>query len=241
MNPNEQWSEDNTRSFLDRGKYFVFEREFQIETLIRLVPDPGRPFKIIELCCGEGLLAEQALERWPTASVLGLDGSPGMLEAAASRLARFGTRFNGQQFDLGAQNWRRQHDPAWAVLSSLAIHHLDHAGKTRLFHDVYDLLEPGGVFLIADLVRQESLLGMSYAGWAYDDAVRLRALALDGDERAFEEFKRLEWNYFFYPDDSMDHPSTLPEQLRMLENAGFAAVDIFWMRAGHAIFGASKG
>jgi tRNA (cmo5U34)-methyltransferase len=240
-NPDTHWSEDNTRAFLDRGKYFVFEREYQMETLLRLIPDPGCPFQVLELCCGEGLLAEQVLARWPSATVRGLDGSPGMLEAASQRLARFGQRFSSQRFDLAEPGWRDQQGPTWAVLSSLAIHHLDDAAKAQLFRDVYRLLEPGGVFLIADLIRQESALGMAYAGWAYDEAVRLRALELDGDERAFAEFKRLEWNYFYHPDDPSDHPSTLPDQLRWLENAGFRAVDVYWVRGGHAIFGASKG
>jgi tRNA (cmo5U34)-methyltransferase len=240
MDSGEQWSEDNTRTFLDRGKYFVFEREYQMETLLRLVPDPGRPFQVLELCCGEGLLAEQALERWPAARVRGLDGSPGMLAAAAKRLARFDERFSGELFDLGALDWRERQPPAWAVFSSLAIHHLDDAGKAALFRAVYRLLEPGGVFLVADLIRQESPLGMAYAGWAYDEAVRRRALELDGDERAFEEFKRLEWNYFYHPDDPLDKPSTLPQQLRWLADSGFHDVDVFWVRGGHAIFGGTK-
>lgn len=237
---NQQWSEENTRAFLDRGKYFVFEREYQMETLLRLIPDPGRPFQVLELCCGEGLLAEQVLSRWPHATVHGLDGSPGMLEAAAKRLARFGRRFSSRLFELGAADWREQQDPVWAVLSSLAIHHLDRAGKARLFRDAARFVEPGGVLLIADLVRPETPAGMAYAGWAYDEAVRRRALELDGNERAFDEFKRLEWNYFYHPDDPVDHPSTLMEQLRMLGRAGFESVDVFWMRAGHAIFGGTR-
>jgi tRNA (cmo5U34)-methyltransferase len=234
------WSENNTRAFLDRGKYFVFEREFQMETLCRLIPDPGRPFRVLELCCGEGLLAEQVLERFSGVEAHGLDGSPGMLAAARKRLERFGARFTAHQFDLAATTWREEEPPAWAVLSSLAIHHLDSRGKAKLFADVYSLLEPGGVFLVSDLIKQENALGMRYAGWAYDEAVRLRALELDGHEGAFEEFKRLEWNYFYHPDDPIDRPSTLGEQLGWLKDAGFREVDVFWLRAGHAIFGGYK-
>jgi hypothetical protein len=35
----------------------------------------------------------------------------------------------------------------------------------------------------------------------------------------------------------MDKPSTLPEQLRWMEEAGFEEVDVFWARAGHALLG----
>jgi len=240
METENAWSEDNTRTFLDRGKYFVFEREYQMETLLRLIPDPGRPFGVLELCCGEGLLAEQVLQRFPNAKVRGLDGSPGMLGAARKRLERFGDRFSTARFELAETGWRDSEEQPWAVLSSLAIHHLSDQAKADLFRDLYRLLLPGGVFLIADLIRQESALGMAYAGWAYDDAVRKRALELDGCERAFDEFKRLEWNYFYHPDDPLDHPAILPDQLNWLRQAGFIDVDVYWVRGGHAIFGGVK-
>lgn len=37
--------------------------------------------------------------------------------------------------------------------------------------------------------------------------------------------------------DDIDFPSTLPEQLGWLVDAGFVGVDVFWARAGHALFG----
>jgi hypothetical protein len=38
----------------------------------------------------------------------------------------------------------------------------------------------------------------------------------------------------------MDKPSPLADQLVWLKEAPFAVTDCFWMRAGHAIFGAYK-
>jgi tRNA (cmo5U34)-methyltransferase len=44
-----------------------------------------------------------------------------------------------------------------------------------------------------------------------------------------------------YPDvDGIDKPSHLLDQLKWLEQAGFAEVDVFWMQAGHALFGGRK-
>ena len=46
-----------------------------------------------------------------------------------------------------------------------------------------------------------------------------------------------------YPDpsDTIDKPSTLFEQLTWLAQAGFAEVDVYWVQAGHALFGGRKG
>jgi tRNA (cmo5U34)-methyltransferase len=59
---------------------------------------------------------------------------------------------------------------------------------------------------------------------------------IHGDGRAHELFVGERWNIYEYP-DPMDKPSTLPEQLGWLEEAGFEGVDVFWARAGHALLG----
>jgi tRNA (cmo5U34)-methyltransferase len=38
----------------------------------------------------------------------------------------------------------------------------------------------------------------------------------------------------------MDMPSTLREHLDWLDGAGFADVNVFWERAGHAVYGGYK-
>jgi len=80
------WGEEASQTFIDYGRYFVLEREIQIETICRLVPPQEKPFLILELCCGEGLLAEAFLEHFSTATIIGFDGSPEMLEKAQERL-----------------------------------------------------------------------------------------------------------------------------------------------------------
>src|SRR5205085_1537963 len=131
--------------------------------------------------------------------------------------------------------------PVRAVVSSLAIHHLDGAGKLQLFTDLHDVLEADGVLVVADVVRFAERRGDAVAAKAWDRAVRHRALAIDGNMSAFEAFEREHWNMYKYvePDD-IDHPSRLGEQLQWLEQAGFVDVDVYWMLAGHAIFGGRK-
>ncbi|MEN9933698.1 MAG: hypothetical protein RLZZ387_277 [Chloroflexota bacterium] len=237
------WTETNSQTFIDHGRYFVPERELQIDIICDLIPAGDLPLQVLELSCGEGLLAEAILERHPQATVTGLDLSPAMLAAAEARLARFGERFRTRQFDIAAADWRRPAAPVRAVVSSLAVHHLDGAGKARLFRDVHAMLEPGGALVIADVMLPASAAGTAVAAKGWDEAVRRRSLELDGDLRGLELFEREHWNMYRYPDpdpDSIDQPSRLLDQLIWLTQAGFAEVDVYWMVAGHALFGGRR-
>lgn len=234
-----RWSEENSLDYLDTGRYFVPDRQEQIDTICALVPQNEQPAVLLELCCGEGLLAEALLKHDPACRVIGLDGSAVMLEHARQKLAAYGERFEAHFFELGALDWRKTQPPLRAVISSLAIHHLDGAEKQALFRDIHQMLLPGGVLVIADLVQPASLLGQELAAEAWTASVRQQNLALDGNTQVFDQFHKTEWNIFSYP-DPMDKPSAIFEQLRWLEQAGFQAADVYWMKAGHAIYGAQK-
>jgi tRNA (cmo5U34)-methyltransferase len=234
------WTEEDSEAFAELAEVFVPDREEQIEAFCCLLGELSTP-RALELCCGDGRLAEALLERLPGASIVALDGSELMLERASGRLRRFGDRAELGRFDLAAADWR---EPSLypggfgAVVTSLTVHHLDGEGKRRLFADLAKLLEPGGWLLIADLIEPRSPAGSRYAAEAWQRQVARRAERLDRPE-AVEAFERLEWNLYLHPDPG-DQPSPLLDQLHWLETAGFEAVDVFWMKAGHALFGGQR-
>ncbi|MFL5807772.1 MAG: class I SAM-dependent methyltransferase [Roseiflexaceae bacterium] len=235
------WGAAASQTFIDYGRYFVPEREQQLATFCDLISPRDAPFNVIELCCGAGLLAGALLERFSSCTVYGYDGSPAMLDHARTSLARYGQRFQTMRFDLADRAWRTTAFPVHAAVSSLAIHHLDGAQKLELFRDVYRMLDDGGAFVIADVVETAGGRGAATAARAWDEAVRKRSLEFDGNLAAFEAFEREKWNMYrhFDPDD-IDKPSRLLDQLKWLEQAGFLDVDVYWMLAGHAIFGGCK-
>ena len=73
-----------------------------------------------------------------------------------------------------------------AVVSSLAIHHLDSTEKQVLFKDVASILAPGGSFIIADLTEPMDRFGRKLAANTWDEAVRQRSLDLNGDLSGYE-------------------------------------------------------
>lgn len=233
------WDESDSETFIDYGRYFVPERETQISIISDLIPAVARPFRVLELCCGEGLLAGAILERYPNSTVYGYDGSAEMLQQAAKRLEGYGERFVTQHFDLFEEGWRKLGWQPWAVVSSLALHHLDGRQKETLYRDIYAMLEPGGAFIVADVIQPVNEAANEVAAKGWDSAVQQRALAIDGHEAAYQYFIENGWNLYRHP-DPMDKPSPLFEQLKWLETAGFKEVDVLWLQAGHAIFGGWK-
>jgi tRNA (cmo5U34)-methyltransferase len=239
--PQPTWDEEVSQTFLDYGRYFVPERQAQVQTIAALLLSSQQPVAAIDLCCGDGLLAEAILATQPLYTVWGLDGSTLMLQRAEQRCARFAGRFQPQPFDLFSRQWPVLANPLLAVVSSLAIHHLDGLQKQTLFQEVHARLAVGGVFVIADILQATHPASQALAAETWDAAVRQRALELDGNLEAFARFQDLQWNMFRYFDpEDIDKPSPLFDQLKWLEQAGFAPVEVFWMRAGHAVFGGWK-
>lgn len=109
--------------------------------LLDHVPRGAR--RILDLGTGDGrLLALLQVDR-PDALGVGLDVSALMLDAARERFTG-DARIELIEHDLAESL------PALgsfdAAVSSFAIHHLEHDRKRALYGEVFDLLEPGGVF-----------------------------------------------------------------------------------------------
>jgi tRNA (cmo5U34)-methyltransferase len=238
------WSEETSTSFIVYGRFFNPERERQFDVIGDLVAaaigGEGLPL-ILELCCGAGDLAAHLLGRIAKAHYLALDGSPAMLAETRRQCAAFGGRLETRPFDLGSDEWRQMREQPRVIVSSLAVHHLDGAGKRKLFRDLYGLLAQGGAFVLADIMRPTSEEGFAVAAEAYERAVAERSLRERGDLSMLEKLRELRWNYFRYPDDdTADQPSTMAEHLSWLSEAGFRGVDVYWAVAGHAVVSGMK-
>jgi trans-aconitate methyltransferase len=235
------WSEESSRRFIERGRIYTPKRDEVRETLLDLLPaERDEAFLAVELGVGSGWLSAAILARFPAARVLCLDGSPAMLREAASQLQPFAGRFDLRPFRLEDRSWLQGvGEGARCFLSSLVIHHLDADGKRTLYRDLYARLEPGGAALIADIVAPRSEWERRCMALWYDAEVREQSLALTGSLDAYQQFIDDEWNWFAYP-DPMDKPSTVPDHLQWLTEAGFAGANVFWQRAGHAVYGGYK-
>lgn len=227
------WSLSDTDVFVKYGDACVPRRAEQIGVVCDLLADlPSEA--VLDLCCGEGRLSEEYVRRHPGARVTLLDGSAEMLALAAERLDLAGASFTSVQADIADRDWR-EGARYGGVMTSLAVHHLDAKGKRELYRDLWEMLLPGGVFVMADLVEPTGPSARKLAAEAWEQSV-----ARVSDE-ALAAFIETEWNYYRLPGpDDFDQPSSVAEHLTWLSEAGFEQVDLTWMYAGHAIFTARR-
>jgi tRNA (cmo5U34)-methyltransferase len=131
---------------------------------------------------------------------VGLDFSEVMLRAARERFAGE-DRVELVEHDL-AEPLPAALGRFDAVVSSMAIHHLEHERKRSLCADVFELLEPGGVFANFEHVASPTR------------RLHLAFFAAIGEPLEHE--------------DPSDRLLDVESQLRFLREAGFDDVDCYW-------------
>jgi len=133
------------------------------------------PERVYDLGCGTGQVARLMAERWPDATVVGLDSSTEMLERAAAEPGRI----RWQNADI--RGWTPD-APADLLYSNAALHWVeDHA---TLFPALVEGLRPGGCLAVQmplsfDLpshrLMRETLAGGGPGGAAFGSAALRRA------------------------------------------------------------------
>lgn len=182
----------------------------------------GRPLRrVLDLGAGTGLLARQIAEAVPDAELTLLDGAPAMLQEARAVL---GDRARYVVADLS--------DPLpagpWdAIVSALAVHHLDDEGKRSLFTRLHAALGPGGLFVNAEQVGAPSALFHDrYAAW---QERRASEAGSSPEEWAGAQTRM-----------RLDRWATVEHQLTWLRDAGFADADCLFKDHGFAVLVARR-
>jgi tRNA (cmo5U34)-methyltransferase len=224
-----EWIEEDSSTYRQIAEIAVPRRREMMATLVSVVPfAPDNTFRIVEIGAGDGRRA----------TLLALDGSESMRKATAARTARFSGRVAVRPFELAALDWWDMMHGADLVVSSLCLHHLTDAKKQYLYKAVAQRLAGCGALLVADLIEPLHPSARRLAAESWDASARAQADAAGAPEQ-FASFVADRWNHYRFG-DAMDRPSALFHHLVWLKHAGFAAVDCFWLCAGHAVYGGFK-
>jgi SAM-dependent methyltransferase len=175
--------------------------------LYDLLPPAVR--RILDLGTGDGRLLARVRAQRPDASGVAVDFSPTMLAAAGARFAD-DVDVEVVEHDLD-QALPRSLGRFDVVVSGFAIHHCADERKRSLYREVFDLLEPGGLFANLEHVASptERLHLDFYAG-------------IEADE------------------DPSNHLASVWDQMQWLRDIGFEDVDCFWKWRELALLAGTK-
>jgi tRNA (cmo5U34)-methyltransferase len=211
-------SQGHAQNYLERADSILHRGEGE-STLLEFIPASAR--RILDLGTGDGrllaLVRQDLAGRTPDKDASGkdprgkdapgkdrieavaVDFSPTMLEAARKRFT------DDSSVTVVAHNLDESL-PALgrfdAVISSFAIHHLVHERKRALYREIYDRLNPGGVFCNLEHVASPS-------------------------RRLHEEFLH-SIGYTVETEDPSNKLLDLERQLGWLREIGFVDVDCHW-------------
>jgi tRNA (cmo5U34)-methyltransferase len=142
LRPGEEWSDpERARGYLAIADRIPHRDEGERVLLDHVPRDVGR---VLDLGTGDGRLIALLRAGRPGATFVGLDLSEPMLAAARERLAGVkGVELARHDLSEPLPGRLGRFD---AVVSSMAIHHLEDERKRALCVEALELLEPGGVF-----------------------------------------------------------------------------------------------
>lgn len=176
-----------------------------------------KPVAVLDLGCGTGLELEFIFAKAPNSRVTAVDVSKGMLAELSRKYAALAAnittiRASFLKFDIGQGRWDY-------IVSVMAMHHLTHVEKLRLYRSIHKGLKPGGFYMEGDYVvskdeEKESL----------DQYYRLREVHPEVASGAYH----------------IDIPFCLDTQLRLLLSVGFTGAEIRWEEKRAAVFVARK-
>lgn len=226
MDKIKQHFEDEAREFDRIIVTLIPDYSQMVDALVSAFPfEHSAPVRAIDLGCGTGTVTARVLQIFPNARVTCLDLSENMIAMAKARLASY-PQVGYVVSDFSRFEFNREFD---AVMSSLALHHLETNDEKKLFYRrIYEGLATGGVFYNADVVLGSSEFLQEVYMERWRDFMRRNVSTEEIEGKWIPKYQ------------AEDRPAKLIDQLNWMTEIGFADVDVIWKYYNFAVYGGVK-
>lgn len=180
-------------------------------------------FSVLDLGAGTGLLTSIVMKSFPNANYTLVDISSEMLEKAKERFAGK-EHVSYLELDFDSATIPGSYD---VVVSALALHHTPYDQLCKVFAKIYNILEPGGIFINADQILGETLQIETEYEQAWLRHAQDAGCTNEEIEVAMERMKA-------------DKTATLKDQFVGLKKAGFQNINCWYQFYRYATYSCSK-
>lgn len=225
----ERFDKDVERfSDLDSGQVSTMDAKISLELITesakRIVPEARN---LLDIGCGAGNFTLKMLSKSPHLNCTLIDLSKPMLDKAFERV---GAETLGKvellQGDIREVALTENHFDI--VLAGAVLHHLrDDMDWERVFRKIFSVIRPGGCFMVADFIDQETPIIHELMWDRYGDYLE----GING-----EEYRKKVFEYVL----KEDSPRSMNYQLDLMKKVGFTKVEILHKNTCFGAFGAIK-
>lgn len=215
-------------SNLDTGQLTTIDAKISLELITeaakRIVPNAEQ---LLDIGCGAGNYSLKMLSKLPNLECTLVDLSGPMLDKAFERLSeQTHKKVQLVKGDVREVPLKQNHFDI--ILAGAVLHHLrDDQDWEASFKKIYDLLKPGGCFMISDLITQDTEILSEYTWERYGDYLE----GLGG-----KDYRKKVLDYVAMEDS----PRSMNYQLDLMKKVGFQKVEILHKNMCFGAFGGIK-
>lgn len=199
---------------------------FQSE-LIRAICIPTHiPLHAIEFGIGNATTTELFQNTYPAACLTVVDKDTQALEHA---YAQFSKNIQDRTYTVHATFEEFATNEMFNVaLSTLSFHYLQPEAQINFLKNTQQILHPGGVFVIGNLIKLNDYDFQMATNRSYD-AHRNEVQSIEESDKFYQHMYQSEFSF-----------NTIRETIEMFSKAGFSHVDIAWCYRSLCVFRATK-